>query len=121
MCAEIEYPSAIAGIVDALIAAEAMRTMIPLMGELHTASCCEETYSSAGLSSIARASFVGTTVVAPYKPWLRKRGGRAFTSIMTKRLPRRLATTLRPIRVTDGRYAAASLDNNDASVKPRYG
>jgi hypothetical protein len=27
------------------------------MSELHTASCCEETYSSAGQSSIARASF----------------------------------------------------------------
>jgi hypothetical protein len=57
MCAETEYRSSIAGIVDALIAAEAMRTMIPLMNEPHTASCCEETYSSAGLSSIARASF----------------------------------------------------------------
>jgi hypothetical protein len=32
-----------AGIVDALIAAEAMRTAILLMRELHRASCCEET------------------------------------------------------------------------------
>ena len=43
--------------VHALIATEAMRTMFLLMSELHAASCCEETYSSAGLSSIARASF----------------------------------------------------------------
>jgi hypothetical protein len=48
---------AIVGIADALIAAEAMRTMILIMSELQTASCCEETYSSAGLPSIARALF----------------------------------------------------------------
>ena len=51
------HSDATAGLVDALIAAEAMRTITLLMSELHTASCCEETYSSAGLSSIARASF----------------------------------------------------------------
>ena len=51
------YSAATAGIVDALITAEAMRTSILLMVELHKASCCEESYSSAGLSSIARESF----------------------------------------------------------------
>src|SRR5262249_20083570 len=49
--------AATAGIRDAFIAAEAMRTAILLMCELHKVSCCEETYSSAGLSSIARESF----------------------------------------------------------------
>jgi hypothetical protein len=53
------------GIADALIAAEAMRTMILIMSELNTASSFEETYGSAGLSSIARASF-------GVRPWLRR-------------------------------------------------
>jgi hypothetical protein len=51
------HSDATARIGDALIAAEAMRTITLLMSELHKASCCEETYSSAGLSSIARESF----------------------------------------------------------------
>jgi hypothetical protein len=51
------HSDAIVGIVHALIATEAMRTMFLLMSELHAASCCEETYSSTDLSSIARASF----------------------------------------------------------------
>jgi hypothetical protein len=59
------HSDATAGLVHALIAAEAMRTITLLMSELHTASCCEETYSSAGLSSIARASF-------RVRPWLRR-------------------------------------------------
>src|SRR5262252_1857052 len=45
------------GIVDALIAAETMRTNILLISELHKASCCEEIYTSAGPPSIARESF----------------------------------------------------------------
>jgi hypothetical protein len=45
------------GIVDALIRAEAMRTVTLLMSGLQNASCCEETYISAGLSSIARGLF----------------------------------------------------------------
>jgi hypothetical protein len=51
------HSDATAGIVNALIAAEAMRTIVLLMSEPHKASCCEETYSSACLSSIARESF----------------------------------------------------------------
>jgi hypothetical protein len=46
--------AATAGIVDALIAAEAMRTAILLMSELHRANCCEESYSSADSRSIVR-------------------------------------------------------------------
>jgi hypothetical protein len=42
------------GIVDALIRAEAMRTMILLMSGLQKTSCYEKTYMFAGLSSIAR-------------------------------------------------------------------
>jgi hypothetical protein len=45
------------GIVDALIRAEAMRTVVLLMSGLQNASCCEETYISAGASSIARGLF----------------------------------------------------------------
>ena len=45
------------GIVDALIRAEAMRTVILLMSGLLNASCCEETHISAGLSAIARGLF----------------------------------------------------------------
>ena len=45
------------GIVDTLIAAEAMRTVILLMSELHKVSCYEETYRSADLSAIERESF----------------------------------------------------------------
>src|SRR5215467_10163516 len=45
------------GIVDALIRAEAMRTVILLMSGLQNASCYEEAYISAGLSSIARGLF----------------------------------------------------------------
>ena len=59
------HSDATAGIVDALIAVEAMRTIVLLMVELHKASCCEETYSSACLSSIACESFGGAAVVAP--------------------------------------------------------
>src|SRR5262245_66290024 len=51
------HSAATAGIADALIAAEAMRTSILLIIELHTASCCEESYNSASPSSIARESF----------------------------------------------------------------
>ena len=51
------YSAATAGIVDALIAAEAMRTAVLLMSDFHKASCCEESYSSADLSSIARGLF----------------------------------------------------------------
>ena len=51
------HSAATAGIVDALIAAEAMRTAILLMIELHRASWYEESYSCASLSSIARESF----------------------------------------------------------------
>jgi hypothetical protein len=51
------FSAATVGIVDALIAAEAMRTAILLMSELHKASCCEESYSSADLYSIARGLF----------------------------------------------------------------
>jgi hypothetical protein len=66
--------------VHALITAEAMRTMFLLMSELHTASYCEETYSSADLSSIARASF-------GVRLWLRRINlglEGTFTSTMTK-------------------------------------
>ena len=52
-----EVGSATGGIVDALIAAEAMRTGILLMSGPRKASCCEETYIFAGLSSIARGLF----------------------------------------------------------------
>src|SRR6516164_926423 len=45
------------GIVDALIRAEAMRTVILLTSGLPESSCYEETYISAGLSSIARGLF----------------------------------------------------------------
>ena len=45
------------GIVDALIRAQAMGTEILLMSGLQNASCCEETYISAGLSNIARGLF----------------------------------------------------------------
>src|SRR5215471_17231463 len=48
--------AATAGTVHALIAAEAMRTAILLMIELHGASC-EKSYSSACLPSIARELF----------------------------------------------------------------
>jgi hypothetical protein len=59
-----------AGIIDALIAAEAMKTIvltivltiILLMIELH---CSEESYSSAGLSAIARES-------SEVRLWLRR-------------------------------------------------
>jgi hypothetical protein len=51
------HSAATAGIADALITAEAMRTSILLMIELHRASCYEESYSCASLSSIARESF----------------------------------------------------------------
>jgi hypothetical protein len=40
-----------------LIAAEAMRTTILLIGKLRKASCREKSYSSVGQSSIARESF----------------------------------------------------------------
>jgi hypothetical protein len=43
------HSDATAGMVDALIAAEAMRTVILLMSALHEASSCEETYRSGGL------------------------------------------------------------------------
>jgi hypothetical protein len=49
--------AASAGIVDALIRAEAMRTLILLIGGLQKASCYEENYISAGLASIARGLF----------------------------------------------------------------
>ena len=45
------------GIADALIRAEAMRRVILLMSGIQNASCCEETYISAGPSSIARGLF----------------------------------------------------------------
>jgi hypothetical protein len=45
------------GNLDALIRAEAMRTVILLMSGLQNASCCKETYISAGLSSIPRGLF----------------------------------------------------------------
>src|SRR5215510_4799789 len=45
------------GIGDALIRAEAMRTVILPMSGLQNASCCEEAYSSAGLSFIASGLF----------------------------------------------------------------
>jgi hypothetical protein len=51
------YSAATAGIADALIAAEARGTAILLMSELHKTSCCEESYSSADLSTIARGLF----------------------------------------------------------------
>jgi hypothetical protein len=43
------HSDATVGIVDALIVAEAMRTVILHMSALHKASCCEETYRSGGL------------------------------------------------------------------------
>ena len=51
------HSAASAGIVDALIAAEAMRTAILLISELHKASCCEESTVRRGPCSIARESF----------------------------------------------------------------
>src|SRR6185436_5029317 len=68
------HSAATAGIADALIAVEAMRTAILLMIELHRASWYEDSYSSAGLYSIARESFRVPLVVAAHKPWLRKDG-----------------------------------------------
>ena len=46
-----------AGIVDALIATETKKKSILLMSELRNASCCEETYNSVDLPSIAPESF----------------------------------------------------------------
>jgi hypothetical protein len=67
-------PDATAGIADALIAAETMRAIILLMSELHKASCCEETYSSACLSSVARESFRVRVVALPRAPLPRGTG-----------------------------------------------
>ena len=51
------HSEATAGIVDALIAAEAMRTAILLMIELRKTNCHEESYSCSDLPAIARESF----------------------------------------------------------------
>ena len=51
------YSAATAGIVDALIAAEATRASILLMIELHRTNCCEVSYSSVCPSAIARELF----------------------------------------------------------------
>jgi hypothetical protein len=52
------HSAAIAGTADALIAAEATRTSILLIIELHRASWYEENYCRASASSIARESFL---------------------------------------------------------------
>ena len=51
------HSAATAGIVDALIAAEAIRMAILLMIELRKTNYSEESYSSAWLPSIARELF----------------------------------------------------------------
>ena len=69
------YSAATAGIVDALIAAEATRTAMLLMSELHKASVARRV-------TVCRSIFYctwvvrNTVVVAPPKPWLKKREGR---------------------------------------------
>ena len=52
-----EVHSAATAGLDALIAAEAIGTAILLMSELHKASCCEQSYSPADRSPIARGLF----------------------------------------------------------------
>jgi hypothetical protein len=54
------------------LVSEAMGTAILLMTELQKASCCEENYSSAGLTSIARGFVRNALVVAAPKPLLRE-------------------------------------------------
>ena len=69
------FSAATAGIVDALIAAEAMRTAILLMSELHSELLRGELQFC---RSIFYCTWVvrNAVVVAPPKPWLKKREGR---------------------------------------------
>ena len=66
------HSAASAGIVDALIAAEATRTAILLIGELHKASCCEESTVLRVYVSIARGSFRVRLWLRHINTWLRK-------------------------------------------------
>jgi len=72
------HSDATAGIVDAVIVAEAMRAISLLIAKLHRTSCCEETYRSAGLFSIARESFDVRLWLCRLNPWFRKKRRRGF-------------------------------------------